>query len=70
MSQACCTWHGQGIQISRVMSANTTHLTKISAVNRKQLSSNIIARPPIFMVPTGRQCQGRATVGKVSKSMH
>jgi hypothetical protein len=24
-------------------------------------------RPLIFMVPTGWQCQGRATVGKVSK---
>jgi hypothetical protein len=24
-------------------------------------------RPPIFMVPMGRQRQGRATVGKVSK---
>jgi hypothetical protein len=24
-------------------------------------------RPPIFKVPMGWQCQGRATVGKVSK---
>jgi hypothetical protein len=32
----------KGIQISRVTSANITHSTKISAVNRKQLSSDII----------------------------
>jgi hypothetical protein len=43
-----------------------THSTKILAVNRKQLSNNIIY-PPIFMVPTGQQCQGGATVAKVSK---
>ncbi len=56
----------KGIQISRVMSSNPTHLTKILAVNHKQLSSDTI-EPPIFMVPMGWQCQGRATVGKVSK---
>jgi hypothetical protein len=32
----------RGIQFSRVTSANTTHSTKILAVNRKQLSSDII----------------------------
>jgi hypothetical protein len=32
----------KGIQISRVTSANTTHLTKISALNHKQFSSDII----------------------------
>jgi hypothetical protein len=37
----------KGIQISRVMSANMTHLTKILAVNRKQLSSDII--DPLFL---------------------
>jgi hypothetical protein len=37
----------KGIQISRVMSANTTHLTKISAVNCKQLCSDII--DPLFL---------------------
>jgi hypothetical protein len=37
----------KGIQISRVASANTTHSTKILAVNRKQLSSNII--DPLFL---------------------
>jgi hypothetical protein len=37
----------KGIQISRVTSANTTHSTKISAVNSKQLSSNII--DPLFL---------------------
>jgi hypothetical protein len=37
----------KGIQISRVMSANTTLSTKISAVNRKQLSSDII--DPLFL---------------------
>jgi hypothetical protein len=37
----------KGIQISRVMSANMTHSTKISAVNRKQLSSDII--DPLFL---------------------
>jgi hypothetical protein len=36
----------KGIQISSVMSANTTYSTNISAVNRKQLSSNII--DPLF----------------------
>jgi hypothetical protein len=35
------------IQISRVTSANTTHLTKILAVNCKQLSSEII--DPLFL---------------------
>jgi hypothetical protein len=37
----------KGIQISRVTSANTTHSTKISAVNCKQLSSDII--DPLFL---------------------
>jgi hypothetical protein len=35
----------KGIQISRVMSANTIHSTKILAVNHKQLSSDIILDP-------------------------
>jgi hypothetical protein len=58
------------IQITRVMSANTTHLTKILVVNRKQLSSNIIDPLFLWYLWLGWQCQGRATVGKVSKSMH
>jgi hypothetical protein len=33
------------IQISRVMSATTTYSTKILAVNRKQLSSDILIDP-------------------------
>jgi hypothetical protein len=46
--QACRTRHvAKGIQISRVTSANVTHLTKILAVNCKQLSSNII--DPLFL---------------------
>ena len=39
----------KGIQISRVTSANMTHSTKILAVNRKQLSSDIID-PPQFHI--------------------
>jgi hypothetical protein len=35
------TWPNPAIQNSRVTSANMTHLTKISAVNCKQLSSDI-----------------------------
>ena len=38
----------KSIQISRVTSANTTHSTKILAVNRKQLSNNIID-PLLFL---------------------
>jgi hypothetical protein len=37
----------KSIKISRVTSANMTHSTKILAVNRKQLSSNII--DPLFL---------------------
>jgi hypothetical protein len=39
----------KGIQISKVMSANKTHSTKILAVNCKQLSSDIID-PPQFHI--------------------
>jgi hypothetical protein len=46
-------WQNCSIQITRVMSANMTHLTKISEVNRKWLSNTIMHRPPIFMVLTG-----------------
>jgi hypothetical protein len=62
----------KSIQISRVMSANMTHLTKILAVNRKQLSKQPHHRPPIlwYLVRGGSVKQGRATVGKLSKSMH
>jgi hypothetical protein len=42
----------KSIQIARVTSANTTHSTKILAVNCKQLSGNK-NRPTIFMVPMG-----------------
>jgi hypothetical protein len=52
-------------KIARVMSANMTHLTKILVVNCKQHSNNIIY--PYFMVSMGQQCQGGATVAKVSK---
>jgi hypothetical protein len=45
-------------------------LTKILAVNCKQLSNDIIDHPlAILMVPMGWQHQGGATVGKVPKSM-
>jgi hypothetical protein len=37
----------QSIQVTRVMSANMTHLTKILAVNHKQLSNDII--DPLFL---------------------
>jgi hypothetical protein len=56
----------KGIQISRVTSANTSHLTKILA-GQSQTALQRHHRPPIFMVPMGWQCQGRATVGTVSK---
>jgi hypothetical protein len=39
----------KGIQISRVMSANMTHSSKILAVNHKQLSSNGDIIDPIFL---------------------
>ncbi len=63
-----CVAHNmvKGIQISRVTSANMTHLTKILAVtNCKPLSSNII--DPQFLRHLRVGCQGEATVGKVSK---
>ena len=41
------------IQITRVTSANTTHLTKILAVNCKQLSSNIIDPPFLWYLRVG-----------------
>ncbi len=73
----------KSIQISRVtaISKYDPLETKILAVNHKQLSNNIIDPLAIFMVPNiidplaifmvpmGWQCQCRATVGKVSKSM-
>jgi hypothetical protein len=40
------TWP-KSTKISRVMSANMTHSTKILAVNHKQLSNNII--DPLFL---------------------
>jgi hypothetical protein len=55
----------KGIQITRLMSSNTTHSTNSqqSIAN----SSPMTSWTPIFMVPPGWQCQGRVTVGKVSK---
>jgi hypothetical protein len=52
----------KGIQISRVTSANTTHSTKISAVNHKQLSSNII--DPIFYGTYGLAVSKQSHSGK------
>jgi hypothetical protein len=47
MSQACRTQHGQRHTNLQSDTANTTHLTKILAVNHKQLSGNII--DPLFL---------------------
>jgi hypothetical protein len=49
-NQCCrCVTHNMAkcIQITRVTSANMTHSTKISAVNHKQLHSDII--DPLFL---------------------
>jgi hypothetical protein len=40
----------KSIQITRVMAANMTHLTKILAVNHKQLSNNIIDLPFLWFL--------------------
>ncbi len=57
----------KSIQISRVASANMTHLTKILVVNHKQLSNNIIDPLFLWYLWVSSQCQGGARVPKVSK---
>jgi hypothetical protein len=66
-NQRCrCVAHdmAKGIQISRVTSANMTQPLDQDFGSQLQTALQWHHRPPIFMVPTRQQCQGRATSGK------
>ncbi len=66
--QACCRWcvaddMAKSIQIARVTSSNPTHSAKISAVNCKQLSNNIID-PLLFYGTYGLALSRRSHSGQ------